>query len=71
MVTTTMTTITVQADGYEATLDTSTRRVTISRDGIGVGDGRWDCAACEIVDCTADLGDAYAALDEAIIDAIG
>ena len=53
---------------YTATLDGA--KVTISRDGMWSGDGRWTGKA--ITDCAANIGDeVYDALDEALVDAIG
>lgn len=66
-----MTTITARAAGYVATVDTDTMAVSISRDGVWSGDGKWDQAGRKIDSCAADLGDeAYDALDEAIGDAL-
>ena len=58
-----MANITVQAAGYEATVDGD--KVSISRDGVWSGTGRW--IGTRIEDCTANLGDdVYDALDDAI-----
>lgn len=59
-------TITIDNSEYTATVNGS--RVTISRNEVWVGDGRWDYENHRIEDCPADLGeDVYDALDAAIL----
>ena len=59
------TTIEIQGTSYSATVDGES--VTIARDGVLVGKGRWAADRGVIEDCSAVLDDAvYAALDAAL-----
>ena len=59
------TTISVEVNDVTYTADIDGDKVTISRDGVRSGNGRW--SGTRIEGCTADLGDAvYEALDGAL-----
>lgn len=60
--------VTIDGVRWVATVDLTTSKVRIFRDGIWAGDGVW--TGVEICDCAADLGDeVYEALDEALDEA--
>lgn len=62
--------VTIDSSTYTITLDAE-GAVSISRDGVWSGDGRWDADSHRIEDCPADLGEeVYEALEEALEDAL-